>query len=151
VTDFLGKLLLLIFRIFGASISVFAREVTGYYETRRGNQLIEELKVESKESIDHMTHKHSAHWKYIKEHIPWRIRLRLSRFRGEEQALTWRIKVLAFFYGFDYEISEWILEEYMFTGKIEDRPASTDDWLCAKCGAYNPETALFCKDCGEYK
>lgn len=106
--------------------------------------------LETKLSLDQLSHKHSAHWDYIKDLVPWRIRLRLSRFRGKERALTWRIKLLALFSGFGPQVAEWILEEYMITAKVEEKPAP-GEWTCPKCGTHNQETALFCKNCGEYK
>ena len=107
-------------------------------------------KQETKESLDQFTHKHSEHWEYVKDVVPWRFRLRLSRFRGKERALTWRIKLLALFAGLGPQVAEWILEEYMITAKVEEKPAP-GEWTCPKCGTHNQETALFCKNCGEYK
>ena len=118
---------------------------------RRVQRLVDiEQKREAKENLDQFTHKHSAHWEYIKDLVPWRIRLRLSRFRGKERPLTWRIKLLALFAGLGPQVAEWILEEYMITAKVEEKPAP-GEWTCPKCGTHNQETALFCKNCGEYK
>ena len=83
--------------------------------------------------------------------VSWRSRLRLSRFRGKKQALSWRIKVIAFFSGLGPQVSQWLLEEYMITAKAEQVTPPEDAWVCAHCGAINTDTAIFCKDCGEYK
>ena len=108
-------------------------------------------KQETKESLDQFSHKHSEHWEYVKDLIPWRIRLRLSRFRGKKWALSWRIKLFAFFAGLGPQVAQWILKEYMITAKVVEQPEAKSDWLCPQCGTYNEDTALFCKDCGEYK
>ena len=143
-------ILLGLMRLFPVLFKIFIKDITGYYESRRISWLTTELKRESKQSIDELTHKHSAHWDYIKPLLPWQIHRHLSRFRGKERALTWRIKLLAFFAGFGPQVAEWILEEYMITAKVDNKPAA-DQWTCPKCGTHNQETALFCKDCGEYK
>lgn len=107
-------------------------------------------KLETKESLDQFTREHSEHWEYVRDVVHWRIRLRLSRFRGKERPLTWRIKLLAFFTGMGPQVAEWILEEYMITAKVDNKPTA-NQWSCPKCGTHNLDTALFCKDCGEYK
>ena len=118
---------------------------------RRVQRLVDiEQKREAKESLDQFSHKHSEHWEYVRDVVHWRICLRLSRFRGKERPLTWRIKLLALFAGLGPQVAEWILEEYMITAKVDNKPAP-GEWTCPKCGTHNQETALFCKNCGEYK
>ena len=147
-TEIITCLFCFLFAVFLAVLGFLANDFTFYM--RRMHQNDRKQKIEAKESIDQLSHKHSAHWDYIKDKIPWRIRLQLSRFRGKERALTWRIKLLAFFAGFGPQVAEWILEEYMITAKVEEKPAP-GEWTCPKCGTHNQETALFCKNCGEYK
>nr|MBQ8243587.1 hypothetical protein [Oscillospiraceae bacterium] len=135
-------LALIIFPYTGATIRMHRRR--RFWRERR-------QKLETKESLDHFTHQHSPYWAYLKDIIPWRTRLWLSRFRGKKWALTWRIKIYAFFSGLGPQVAQWLLEEYMITAKADDLPAPDDTWRCAHCGCDNVNTALFCKDCGEYK
>lgn len=149
MVEFFEVILCIIVILSGVSFSVWVK----YIRVRSWYRYIVELrqKQETKESLDYFTHKHSEHWEYVKDVVHWRIRLRLSRFRGKERPLTWRIKLLAFFTGMGPQVAEWVLEEYMITTKVEDTPALPDSWTCPKCGTHNLDTALFCKDCGEYK
>lgn len=110
-----------------------------------------ERKLQTRESLDHFTHQHTPHWEYIKDVIPWRTRLHLSRLRGKKWALTPYVKLISLFFGIGPEVAQWIIDEYMITAKAEDLPAPSNNWVCAHCGTANGDTALFCKDCGEYK
>ena len=109
------------------------------------------LRHQSKESFDALTHVHTKHWEYIQSILSWRQRLSLSRFRGKKWALKLLIKPICLFRGIDPEVAQWILDEYMITTKVEDLPPPENTWVCPHCGTANINTALFCKDCGEYK
>ena len=124
-----------------------------HFERKRIHEGIDELqaKQETKESLDAFTHVHTKHWEYIQSILPWRPRLLLSRFRGKKWALKILIKPLCLVRGIDPEGAQWILEEYMITTKVEDLPPPENTWVCPHCGTANTDTALFCKDCGEYK
>ena len=105
----------------------------------------------ARESTDRFTHLHTENWEYIEKLLPWQFRLQLSRRRGKTWALKWRIKVYSLFHGIGPKVAQWILEEYMITKKLEDLPPPANTWVCPHCGTANTDTALFCKDCGEYK
>lgn len=34
---------------------------------------------------------------------------------------------------------------------VNRRKAAEAEWKCGKCGTVNKETAIFCRDCGEYR
>lgn len=129
------------------------KKLERYYKRRQWRKAVEELETEQgcKEGFDALTHIHTEHWEYIQSILPWRIRLRLSRLRGRKWALKWRIKLFSLFHGIGPKVAQWIFEEYMITTKVEDLPPPENTWVCPHCGTANQDTALFCKNCGEYK
>ena len=120
-------------------------------ELRRKSYISWRQKRECKEGFDALTHVHTEHWEYIQSVVPWRTRLRLSRFRGVKWALQLQIKLFSLFHGIGPKVAQWVLDEYMITTKVEDLPPPENTWVCPHCGTANQDTALFCKDCGEYK
>ena len=135
-------LTLIIFPYTGATIRMNRRR--RYWRERKQN-------LETKESLDRFTHQHTPHWEFLSRVVPWRFRLWLSRRRGKKWALTWRIKLIAFFAHLGPQTARWLLEEYMITAKADELPAPNHTWRCPHCGCDNANTAIFCKDCGEYK
>lgn len=103
------------------------------------------------ESLAQDAYLHSEHWDYIKDLIPWQTRAEFNKLRGNKDALSEKVKRFASSHSIGSKVAQWILEEYMITTKAEDLPTAPKTWTCSKCGAKNAHTALFCKDCGEYK
>ena len=103
------------------------------------------------ETQEQNAYAHTEHWDYIKDLLPWQFRERLNKIRGDRNALTKQIKQFSRLHGIGPKVAGWILEEYMISERLENQPSAPKTWLCTKCGTKNSETAIFCKDCGEYK
>lgn len=108
-------------------------------------------KKETQQSLEELAYNHSRYYPYIREMIPETVRLHLSKYRGKRKALSWRIKLLQLLGVVDPHAAKMLMEEYMITAETPARPIFPGEWACSKCGTTNPDTALFCKDCGEYK
>ena len=121
------------------------------HEMRRTAENEYKEKKETQQSLEELAYDHSRYYPYILEMIPEAIRLHLSKYRGNRKALAWRIKLLQLHGAIDPEAAKMLMEEYMITQGRPSRPVPMDSWACPKCGAYNEDTALFCKDCGDYK
>ena len=147
--EIIEALLCLIF--FGALffIKITIREF--WWNLGRDAQMDPKQRQETKESLDQVTYQHSPHWEYLLTVTSWQTRLKLSRYRGKKRALTRKLRQIAFFAGMDSQVEQWLLEEYMITAKADELPAPDDTWRCTHCGCDNPDTAIFCKDCGEYR
>ena len=116
-----------------------------------------ELKIEWKQqrdtqkSLEELGYPHSENYAYIASTTPLWVRLRLSKHRGDRKALFWRIKLLQLLNIVGPKTAGLLLEEYMITAETPVRKATSTEWTCPKCGTHNQDTALFCKNCGEYK
>ena len=123
------------------------------YLTRR---LIRETKQELKEryetaqSLEELPIRHSKHYPYIRNMVPMPVLLSLSRHRGDRKALTWRVKLLKLLNVVGPQTGDMLMVEYMLTAESSGKSAGKDAWRCG-CGAENPNTDLFCKDCGQYR
>ena len=131
------------------SIKIAIREF--WWNLGRDARMDPNQRQETKESLDQVTYRHSPHWEYLLKVTSWQTRLKLSRLRGKKRALTRKLKQIASFTGMDSQVEQWLLEEYMITAKADELPAPDGSWRCAHCGCHNADTAIFCKDCGEYK
>ena len=147
--EFLETLLLLIVVGLFFYIKIAIRELM--WPSRRAAIVDAKQKPETEESLDQVTYQHSPHWKYLLNVTTWQTRLKLSRHRGNKRALTRKLKQIASFTGMDSQVEQWLLEEYMITAKADEPPAPNHTWRCPHCGCDNANTAIFCKDCGEYK
>ena len=109
------------------------------------------LKQQSKEGLETLSYVHSEHWDEIKDLIPWQTRSEWNQLRGNKESLVPIIYHFTKDAGLSPQIAQWIFEEYMITTKVEDLPPPENTWVCPHCGTANIKTAIFCKDCGEYK
>lgn len=115
------------------------------------NRITHKGKEETRQSVEELGYRHSKHYPYITNMTPLWVRLRLSTYRGNRKALAWRIKLLCILNIVGPQTADLLMEEYMINEGASSCPAPARSWVCAHCGAANTETALFCKDCGEYK
>ena len=106
---------------------------------------------ETQQSLEELGCRHSENYVYIASTTPRWVRLYLSKHRGKRKALLWRIKLLQLLNIVGPKTACLLLKEYMITPDTPIRTAASNEWTCSKCGTYNEDTALFCKDCGEYK
>ena len=103
------------------------------------------------QSLEELGYPHSENYAYIASTTPLWVRLRLSKRRGDRKALSWRIKLLQLLNIVGPKTADLLLEEYMITAETPVWEATSKEWTCPKCCTHNQETALFCKNCGEYK
>lgn len=108
-------------------------------------------KKDTTQSLEELGYPHSENYAYIASTTPLWVRLRLSKHRGDRKALSWRIKLLQLLNIVGPKTAGLLLGEYMIIAETSACPTAPGEWTCPKCGTHNQETALFCKNCGEYK